>query len=189
MAARDLVLDIFKERNALLTGHFKLASGLHSDKYFQCTKIFENPIHGQELASRLAKMWSGTKIDVVAGPAYGGIIISYELARILGTRAVFLEKVEGNFALRRGFAICKGDKVLIAEDVITTGSSSYQVVETIKGLGAEVIGTTCLIFRGDDYKGALKYLAKVTATTWQPPDCPLCKQDIPLETPGQSRTR
>lgn len=172
---QDEVLALLREANAVLKGHFLLASGLHSDTYFQCAKVFEQPGIGSRVAQELAGRWADTKIDVVAGPALGGVIVAYELARALGARCVYFERVDGAFQLRRGFEIKPGDRVLVAEDVVTTGGSAKEVVELARHMAATVVGVSAIVYRQQDKKfdEPLRYLIAMNPPAWKPPECPL----------------
>jgi len=177
----------FRKYNALLKGHFELASGLHSDTYLQCALVLQHPRVAARLCRRLAKNWQGEKIDVVAGPAAGGIIISYELARQLGARAVFMERVDGKLALRRAFSISPGEKVLAAEDVMTTGGSVAEMLDAVKQTGGEIAGVACLVDRGGlkrvgEYRTAS--ILEIDLPTYKPEECPLCRKSIPVQKPG-----
>lgn len=180
------IRDVFTRTHAILKGHFLLASGLHSDTYVQCAKVMEHPAEAEKLCRELADRWKGTKIDVVAGPAYGGILPAYELARHLGVRAIYFERgTGGKFELRRGFEIAK-DRVLVAEDVITTGGSAKEVVDLVKHMGGEVAGVTSFVYRGagkafdDEYR----YLLGIQPPTWKPDDCPHCRSGLTAVKPG-----
>ncbi len=145
-------LKILKETNALLEGHFILSSGLHSDKYVQCAKLLSNPKEASAICSSLAEKIKEEykKIDLVLSPAIGGIVIGYEIGRILNVETIFAERINGIFSLRRGFQIKEGQKVLIVEDVITTGKSSLECSELIKKSNAEIIGYACIIDRSNN---------------------------------------
>ena len=149
MLSHKKSLNILKKTNALLEGHFVLSSGLHSSKYIQCAKLLSFPYLAEEicksLASQIKKKYK--KIDLILAPAMGGIIIGYEIGRLLKKETIFCERVKGNFTLRRGFSINKGAKVLIIEDVITTGKSSLECVKLIKKSKAKILGFACLIDR------------------------------------------
>lgn len=184
------ILEIFKKTGAILTGHFRLSSGLHSGQYLQCARVLQHPEHAGALCKALADKFKDEKIDVVIAPALGGIIVSHEVARSLKTKSLFAERVEGKMTLRRGFELREKDKVLVVEDVITTGLSTKEVIEAVKSFGATVIGVGCLIDRS---KGAIDFdvraeaLLKIDIPTFKPEACPLCKEKIPLTKPG-SRT-
>ncbi len=184
-------LSIFKRKKALLEGHFLLSSGKHSQKYLQCAKVLEDPRLSAKLCRELAKKFRGKKVDAVVGPALGGITLAYELARALGARALFAERVKGKMSLRRGFTLSAGERVLIAEDVITTGGSVKEVIKAIKPFAVKFVGVGALIDRskGNSVFGEipLKSLKKVKVQTYRPSECPLCKKHIALVKPG-SRT-
>ncbi|NPV37951.1 Orotate phosphoribosyltransferase [Brevinematales bacterium NS] len=163
---------------ALLKGHFILSSGLHSNRYVQCAKFFQYPAYAELAAQKLARLYQDTPIDVVIGGAFGGITIAYELARALGVRGLFCERVEGIFQLRRGFEIKPGEKVLIAEDVVTTGKSIDEVAQLVKQHGGEVVGVASLVDRHMPDPEKLPYrfewLHSVQAEAFDPASCPLC---------------
>ncbi len=174
--------------NALLSGHFLLSSGLHSGQYLQCALLLRYPDFAETLCKRLAKKFRRDKIDLVIGPAYGGIIVAYELARALGVRAIFTERKDGIMQLRRGFNIEKGERALIAEDVITTGRSVKDVIKAIKPYKPEIAGVAALIDRSAKSnvfgKVPLESLKRIKIKTYTQERCPLCKLKIPLVKPG-----
>lgn len=181
-------LEVFKEKKAFLEGHFLLSSGLHSPNYLQCALILQYPDLAEKLAQEIAKnIPSNLKIDLVIGPALGGIIIAYELARTLKVRGIFAEREEGKMTLRRGFSITHGEKVLICEDVVTTGGSALEVGNLVKNLGGEVVGYACIVDRSGSkaiFDKPLYSLLKLELDTYKPEDCPLCKKGIPIIKPG-----
>ena len=138
MLSKDRVIEIFKETEVLLEGHFQLTSGRHSNQYMQCAKILQYPNYAEEIAKGLAEEFKDDNIDMVVGPAMGGIIIAYELARQLKCKNLFAEREDGKMTLRRGFTIPKGTRVLVAEDVITTGGSVREVIDIVKEQGGEL---------------------------------------------------
>jgi orotate phosphoribosyltransferase len=177
--------EIFQKTKAILKGHFLLSSGLHSDTYFQMALLFQYPEYGKLVAEKLSEKFEGQDIDVVIGPAIGGIILSYQLGEVLGKRSVFTERKEGKMALRRGFHIENGEKVLVCEDVITTGGSVNEVIKIVEKADGEIVGVGCLVDRGEvniDYP--LKSLIKVKINNYPPSECPMCKNKIPLVKPG-----
>jgi orotate phosphoribosyltransferase len=181
------VLEFFTEHHALLTGHFRLSSGLHSEKYLQCALVLQYPDASRKLSRALAKKFTGTAVDAVIGPALGGITLAYEVARAFGVRGLFTERQEGKMVLRRGFSIVKGEKILVVEDVITTGGSTKEVIEVVKSLGGEVVGVGSIIDRSTatvDFGAPFQCLAKVKVETFEETSCPLCKQNIPVTKPG-----
>lgn len=184
------VIDLFTKHNALLTGHFKLSSGLHSEKYLQCALVLQHPDIAAKLSKEIAGKFSKDKTDVVIGPALGGITLAYEIARALGVRGLFTERQDGNMVLRRGFGIEKGEKVLVVEDVITTGGSTKEVIDVVRSLGGEVIGVGSIIDRSGqaiDFGAPFISLAKINVETFEEKNCPLCKKNIPVTKPGSRK--
>lgn len=183
----ERILGIFKQTGVLMEGHFLLTSGRHSDQYLQCAKVFRYPEYTEELSIALSKHFKNLKIDIVIGPAIGGIIFAYEMARCLNAKAMFAERQEGNMVLRRGFYIPEGANILIVEDVITTGGSVKEVIELVKGYKSNVAGVATLVDRsngtvefGAEYRAAITLDVK----SYTPENCPICKSDIPLVKPG-----
>ncbi len=174
----DEVLELLRAQDALLEGHFLLSSGLHSDRYFQCALALAHPPTAERLASGLAAALGDLRPDLVVGPAMGAVVWAQEMARALGTRAFFSERSEGRMALRRGFRVKPGERVLVVEDVVTTGGSAREVIELLRGLGAEPIGVGCIVDRSGgpnpfaDLGLELVALAKVEVRTWRPEDAP-----------------
>ena len=181
------VEEILTAADALLTGHFLYASGRHGDKYMQCAKVQQYPEYMEEIAKTVAKGFEGVKVDYVLAPAVGGIVFGYELARQLKARAVFTERVEGKMVLRRGFELPVGTKVVVAEDVITTGGTVIEVIEVAKSMGADVVGAGSIVDRsGGKVDLGVKTVAALTTdiVSYAPEECPLCKQGIPVVKPG-----
>ena len=179
------VMEILTKCKAVLKGHFLLSSGLHSDTYFQMALVFQYPEYGEEISRKLAEKFEGEEIDVVIGPAMGGIILSYELGKILKKRTIFSEREEGKMKLRRGFYINEGEKVLICEDVMTTGSSVKEVIEVIKENKGIVAGIGCIVERGKVELGyPVVSLIKLEVKNYSPSECPLCSKKIPFIKPG-----
>lgn len=191
MMTQKEVLKIFKDNNALLSGHFKLSSGLHSGQYLQCALPLQRSEVAKKLCAGLAKKFAGEKITVVIGPALGGVIVSYETARLLGVRSLFAERGQANeMSLRRGFSLNKNDRVLLVEDVITTGGSVGELVDIVKNSGARLVGIGALIDRSGgkiNFKAPFKALAKIDIKTYKEEDCPLCKKGVPVVRPGSKR--
>jgi len=186
---RESVLDMFRKCGALLQGHFVLSSGSHSDRYFQCALLFDDPRLGRSLAQALAdkirRQLGNRRIDRVVGPAMGGIIIGHEVAHALGVRSCFTERVGKRMALRRGFEVRAGERVLIVEDVVTTGGSAGETASVMRELGAKVEGVACIVDRTQDSRDApLVSLIKVQVTTWDVNECPLCHQGQAVVKPG-----
>ncbi|MCC3860657.1 orotate phosphoribosyltransferase [Pseudemcibacter aquimaris] len=149
---KDAVLQEFRDAEALLEGHFLLSSGLHSEMYLQCARVMMDPDRGARICAALADKIRKTiepKIDIVVSPAMGGVVVGYEMGRQLGVNSIFTERVDGEFELRRGFAIPEGANVLMAEDIVTTGLSSKECIATIERLGGNVVAASCLIDRSN----------------------------------------
>jgi orotate phosphoribosyltransferase len=180
--------NMLAETKSLLSGHFQLSSGLHSGQYLQCALLLSRPDYSAILCQELADAYDNDKIDIVIGPAYGGIIVAYELARALKARAIFTERKEGVMQLRRGFAINKAERVLIAEDVITTGKSVKEVITAISPYEPDIVGIASLIDRtqGQDIFNGLtfKSLKRVDIKNYTQETCPLCRENIPVTKPG-----
>jgi len=183
------VLEIFHEAHALLTGHFKLSSGLHSQNYLQCALVLQYPGIAEKLAKEIAKKFSKEKIDLVIGPALGGVTLAYEVARALKVRGLFTERQDGAMMLRRGFTIEEGERALVVEDVITTGGSTKEVIEVVKNYGGVVVGVASIIDRSDgvDFGVPFATLANKKIETYKEGECPLCKEGIPITKPGSRR--
>ncbi len=190
MLSHKKSLDILKKTNALLEGHFVLSSGLHSSKYIQCAKLLSKPYLAESICKSLAnKIKKNYKnIDLILAPAMGGIIIGYEIGKILKKETIFCERIKGKFILRRGFNIKKNSRVLIIEDVITTGKSSLECVKLIKKAKAKLIGFASIIDRST--KKSLKIKKKIIShlkievPTYRSSNLPLNLKSIPISTPG-----
>ncbi|KXZ39101.1 orotate phosphoribosyltransferase [Alkalithermobacter thermoalcaliphilus JW-YL-7 = DSM 7308] len=177
--------NILKECGALLEGHFLLSSGKHSNRYVQCAKILRYPDKAEKVLKVVADKIKDINIDILVGPAMGGILVSYELGRQLGKESIFAEREDGVMKIRRGFEIKKGAKVLITEDVVTTGKSTLETKEAIESMGGEVIGVACIIDRSSTDIGMPIYSAiKLDIETFDESDCKLCKDNIPIVKPG-----
>jgi orotate phosphoribosyltransferase len=186
----ESVLELFTRREALLTGHFLLSSGLHSSKYLQCALVLQFPLESESLGETLAQNFQNQEIDLVISPALGGLIVGHVVARALGVKAIFSEREQGQMQLRRGFQIKTGEKVLVVEDVITTGKSTREVIDLVESLGGKVIGNASIIDRSGgsaDLPFPPISLAKLSVPTYKADQCPLCQQGLPLVKPG-SRT-
>lgn len=189
MTEKD-TLALYEKTGALLRGHFRLTSGLHSDVYLQSALVLQHPEHAEALGVALADAFRDAGARTVLAPAIGGILVAHEVARALGIRALFTEREQAVMTLRRGFTLERGEPCLVVEDVITTGGSTREVVQCAEALGARVVGVGSLIDRSG---GAAAFpvkrvaLATVTATTYTPEECPLCKAGSQAIKPG-SRT-
>lgn len=181
------IIEIFKETKALLEGHFILTSGKHSDKYFQCAKVLQYPDYTSMICSKMASPFKQSKIDAVIAPAMGGIVVGYEVARLLGKRFVFAEREEGIMKLRRNLEIYSGESVLVCEDVVTTGGSVFEVIEIVKNAGAKAVGVTSIVdrsFSKIDFGCEFIPAVKLEAKAFEPVECPLCKENISFTKPG-----
>lgn len=187
------ILAEFERAGAILKGHFILSSGLRSDTYLQCARVMMDPKRGERLCRALAEKvrseLGGERIDLVVAPAVGGIVVGYEMARQLGVQAIFCERVDGEFTLRRGFDIDDGARILLAEDVVTTGKSSLETVHCIGGYGGEVVAEACLVDRRSDGGSrplpfSLISLLELEVETFPPDRLPAELAAIPPVKPG-----
>lgn len=182
------VKEILKETEAFLEGHFLLSSGRHSNQYVQCAKLLRFPDKAAEVLKDVAEQVKDLGITKICGPAMGGVIVSYELGRQLGIESIFTERKDGNMELRRGFSVGKGDKVLISEDVITTGKSTLETVKVLEDMGAEVVGVCSIVNRtSDDLDFPLPIYSaiRLNIVSYDSEECPLCKEGkIELVKPG-----
>jgi orotate phosphoribosyltransferase len=178
--------ELIRSRKALLEGHFQLSSGLHSDRYVQCARLFEDPRDAERLGRELAERIHDS-IDVVVSPALGGLLIGYEVARALKLPFLFTERQEGVMTLRRGFRIHSGTRILIVEDVLTTGKSTGEVAKVVRDLGGLPVAAASVINRGCTEKSLglpIHSLLGLPLTTYKPEECPLCKAGKPIDKPG-----
>ncbi len=181
------IIHIFEKTGALKKGHFKLTSGLHSSTYFQCALVLQYPEYCSLIAGKIADKFRDHKVDVVISPAIGGIVIGQEVGRQLGVRTIFSEREQGEMKLRRGFELKPGERVLICEDVVTTGGSVFEVLEIVKKYRAEIAGVGFIVDRSG---GQVKFsenrfsLVELSVESFQPEECPLCKENIPVNKPG-----
>ncbi len=181
---------MFEKSGALLKGHFRLTSGLHSPVYWEKARVLQYPAYTESLCRMIADHFRGYGAEVVAGPTTPGIILAYETARQLGVRAIFAEKAEsGGREFRRGFEIAPGEKVLVVDDIMTTGGSVQDVLAAVTKLGGEVIGVGVLVYRSTsepDFGAPFFACHRTETVTYKPESCPLCKAGVPLITPGSS---
>ena len=201
IVADSPVLDALRRTSAMLEGHFELSSGLHSSRYIQCAMLLQYPLEAEIAGRRLADKVRGLGATVVVGPALGGIVIAHEVARALGLRCLFTERALGGsggregaalgqaqtMRLRRGFTLSEGERVLIVEDVITTGHSAGEVADLLEALGGDVVGRACIVDRSGS-KGAIS-LVPLVIDAFAPPDCPLCADGVPVDKPGSRTSR
>jgi orotate phosphoribosyltransferase len=175
------------ETGALLEGHFLLSSGLHSDRYVQCARLLCVPSKAETACRALADLWHDRAVDKVVGPALGAVVVAYELARQLNCQGLFTERVDGAMALRRGFEIHSGERVLVVEDVVTTGKSARELAELMRSSGAEVVGLASLIDRSVspvDFVSDFRSLMRLEFAAFDPEDCPMCRAgSVPVK-PG-----
>ena len=187
---RDEMLTMFRESGALLDGHFLLTSGLHSNQYFQCAKVFQYPENGDLIGADVAAHFRNDGIDTVVSPAVGGIVFGQEVARHLKSRAIFTERADNIMTLRRGFEIKPGEKVMVAEDVTTTGGSVKEVINVIKDLGAEVAAVASVVDRsGGSIDFGVDYfsLFEMKVESWKAAECPLCAKGSTPVKPGSRK--
>jgi orotate phosphoribosyltransferase len=183
----DSVLDRFRQAGALLEGHFRLTSGLHSSGYLQCALVLQHPAEAAACGAEIAERVRALGVHVVLSPALGGIVIGQEVGRALGVRAIFAERQDGKLMLRRGFSLAAGDRVLVVEDVVTTGGSTRETIDVARAAGALVVGAASIIDRsGGQQSLDVPYhsLATVSLPTYQPDACPLCAAGQPVVKPG-----
>lgn len=184
---QDEVLDIYQKTGALLTGHFLLSSGLHSERYLQSALVLQQPDIATRLCAALAEHFKNSKIEAVIAPALGGVFVSHETARALGVRALFAERVNGELTLRRGFTIKPGERILVVEDVITTGKSTRETIEVVKKAGGVAVAAASLVDRsGGKAELGVPYESLVTLAvpSYTAEECPLCKAGSTPIKPG-----
>ncbi|MBI2422878.1 MAG: orotate phosphoribosyltransferase [Candidatus Hydrogenedentes bacterium] len=185
--SQDFVIEAFKACGALLEGHFIYASGRHGRHFLQAARVLQFPVHTETLCRAMAEKFQDTPIDVVIGPATGGIILAYETARHVGCRSAFTEKDgEGGFALKRGFALKPGTRVLVVEDIVTTGGSVKETIAHLRGRGAEIVGVSVLIDRSGgkaEFDCEYRPLCHFTLESWPADEVPAALQAIPVTEP------
>lgn len=181
------VLTIFRESGALLEGHFRLSSGLHSPGYLQCALVLQHPREAETLGAALGALVRSLGVQTVLSPALGGIVIGQEVGRALGVRAIFAERQDGTLTLRRGFALEPGEKVLVVEDVVTTGGSTRETMDVARAAGAVVVGACAIVDRSGGKQGLdvpFHALLPMDVKAYKDDECPLCKQGLPVVKPG-----
>ena len=192
MITKERALEVLKEAGVLLEGHFLLTSGRHSEKYLQCAKIFQYTKYSEELCQSLAEQFKDAGVEVVIGPAIGAIQMTYEVSRHLGVKNIFAEREDGKMTLRRGFTIEPGQKVLVVEDVVTTGGSVREVIDIVKEMGGDVVGLGVIVDRTGgkiDFGVPLASVVSIEVESFEKDDCPLCKKGIPLVKPGSRQIK
>ena len=184
------VKELLVKHGALLEGHFLLTSGLHSGQYVEKFQVLQYPKATEELCAGFAKKFHGEKIDVVIGPVTGGIVLAHETAKHFGTRAIFAERDNGQMTIKRGFEIKPGERVLVVEDVVTTGGSVKEVIDVVRGMGGIIAGVAILVDRSGgtvDFGAPSKALLTLQIKNYTPDECPLCKQGVPLVKRGSRK--
>jgi orotate phosphoribosyltransferase len=183
----DELLDLFRRSGALLEGHFRLSSGLHSAGYLQCALVLAHPQHAETLGRGIADRTRELRPTVVLSPALGGVVIGHEVGRALGVRALFAERQDGELTLRRGFVLSETDRVLVVEDVLTTGGSTRETMQVATAVGGRVVGVAAIVDRSG---GTAKFdvpfasLLNVDLATYEPDRCPMCARGLPVTKPG-----
>ena len=189
MLTRDEILTILKESNALVEGHFILTSGLHSSQYIEKFRILEKPHYTELLCRDIIEHFGQENITAVAGPMTGGIIIAYETARQLGVKSIFTERVDGKMKFKRGFNLTEKDRVLIVEDIITTGGSIIEVIDEVIKFNTKIVGLGYLVDRSNgraQFPVPSHALLTLDIETFSPDECPLCKKGIIAVKPGST---
>lgn len=181
------LLTIFQQTGALLEGHFQLTSGLHSPRYLQCALVLQYPEHAALAGRAIAAKFTDDRVDVVVAPAIGGIIVAHETARAIGVRALFTEREAGVMTLRRGFRLSRGERVLVVEDVVTTGGSTRETIDAVIDADGVVIGAGSIVDRSGgsvDVGVRRQSLLTLDVPAYEASECPLCKEGVPLIKPG-----
>jgi len=194
---RDELLDLFRKSGALLEGHFRLSSGLHSPGYLQCALVLQQPALAEMLGRAIAERTREWRPTAVLSPALGGVVIGHEVGRALGVRALFAERQDGELMLRRGFVLGERDRVLVIEDVLTTGKSTRETMQVARAAGAQIAGAASIVDRSgasddparvDDFGVPFAALLDIALPTFEPDKCPMCAQGIPVVKPGSRPT-
>jgi orotate phosphoribosyltransferase len=184
------ILSVFKSTNALLNGHFLLTSGRHSDVYFQCAKVLQYPEYTEQLCNIIAGEFRDREIDTVISPAIGGLVVGQEVARQLNKKFIFAERENKKLTLRRGFELNIGERVLICEDVVTTGGSVFEVIDIVKSNNAKVTGIGVIVDRSNgkvDFGYSQMSTVKLDVKSYLPNECPLCKEGLEIVKPGSRK--
>lgn len=188
---QEEVKELFVRTGAILEGHFLLTSGLHSPMYVEKFQVLQHPQYTEMLCKAIAEKFADQKIEVVVGPVTGGVLLAHEVGKALGTRAIFTERENGKMTLRRGFQIAAGERVLVVEDIVTTGGSVQEVVGVVKEHGGIPVGIGMLVDRSggkaDFGEVPYKALLSLTVTTYEPDSCPLCKEGLPMTKRGSRK--
>jgi len=185
--SREELLDLFRRSGALLEGHFRLSSGLHSAGYLQCALVLSHPQHAETLGRAIADATREWRPTLVLSPALGGVVIGHEVGRGLGVRAMFAERQDGELTLRRGFVLSETDRVLVVEDVLTTGGSTRETMQVATAAGGRVVGAASIVDRSGGtarFDVPFTSLLSVDLPTYEPDRCPLCARGLPVTKPG-----
>lgn len=183
-----MAIELLKESGALFEGHFLLSSGKHSDRYVQCAKLLQHGTMAEKALQSVVERLKTLDIDIIVGPAMGGIIVAYEIGRQLNKPAIFTERVEGQMTIKRGFSIIEGQRVLIAEDVVTTGKSAYEAIKIVEEQGGLIVGIASIVDRSiGDIKYPLYSATKLEINTYDVDNCPMCKDRIEIVKPGSRK--
>lgn len=188
----EKILETFKSTNALLEGHFLLTSGRHSNKYFQCAQVLQYTKQTSEICQVLADEYKDKNIETVIAPAIGGIVVGQEVARQLGARFIWAEREDKKMTLRRSFEIKEGERVLVCEDVVTTGGSVQEVIDIVKEKGADVVGVGVIVDRSNgkaDFGVPMKSTLQLEVISYEPDNCPICKEGLELVKPGSRKIK
>ena len=183
----ESVLTLFRRSGALLEGHFRLTSGLHSPGYLQCALVLQHPADAEALGRAVAARTRTWRATVVLSPALGGVIIGHEVGRALGVRAIFAERQDGALRLRRGFTLSDTDRVLVVEDVLTTGGSTRETMQVARASGGQVVGAASIVNRSRgraEFDVPFASLLDIDLPTYEPDKCPLCARGLPVVKPG-----
>lgn len=181
------LLEIFQQTGALLEGHFQLTSGRHSSRYLQCALVLQYPEHAEFVGRALAAKFRDDRVDAVVAPAIGGIVVAHETARAIGARALFTEREASVMTLRRGFRLSRGERVLVVEDVVTTGGSTRESIEAVINADGVVVGAGSMVDRSGgavDVGVRRQSLLTLDVASYDPSECPLCNKEVPLTKPG-----
>ena len=184
---KEEIRELLIETDVIQEGHFVLSSGRHADIYMQCAKVLQHPEHAATLAREIAAKWKNKEIDVVIGPALGGVVLSYAVAEELRVRSIFSERKNGEMKIRRGFELEPGEKVLVVEDVVTTGGSVKEVLEVLENNDVEIVGLSSIVDRSNgkvNFNYDYKALLPVDIKSYKAGQCELCKKGIPITRPG-----
>ncbi|MCC3145565.1 orotate phosphoribosyltransferase [Halanaerobium sp. Z-7514] len=181
------IRELLVETGVIQEGHFVLSSGRHADIYMQCAKVLQHPEHASTLAAEIAKKWEDVEVDIVIGPALGGVVLSYAVAAEIGVPSIFSERKNGQMQIRRGFEIKPGAKILVVEDVVTTGGSVKEVLALLEGLDVEILGISSIIDRSNgqvDFKYKFKPLLQMDIKSYKAGQCKLCEDNVEITRPG-----